>query len=145
MTAPLIALAIVALAVTGIWVIIAWRRSRLRKRGAADLLSPPDRRPLILAFSTPDCVPCRTAQKPALEELRRRYPERVEVRDIDALVSAHLARRFGIFTVPSTVAVGSDGRILAINHGIAGWEKLATQLQLNGTEQKASTGLGTKQ
>lgn len=135
MEARLIVLGVFALAVAGLWGLLAWRTRRFRRAGAADLLSVSEgvRRPLVLSFSTPDCVPCRTVQKPALEELVRRSSNSVEVRDLDATLSPNLARRFGIFTVPSTVVVDKDGQILAINHGIAGLEKLAGQLGLNGS------------
>jgi len=105
------------------WAGLAWRSWRFRRRTAADLLV--NSRPLVLAFSTPDCVPCKTIQKPALEELQRRYQDRVNIREVDALAQPELAGRFGILTVPSTVVVGATGVVLAINHGAADWEKLA--------------------
>lgn len=129
-TERLLALALVAVILAAISVGLAWRTRRFRRRSAADLVA--DGRPMILAFSTLDCVPCKTVQKPALEELQRRYPARIDVRDVDALAQPMLATRFGILTVPSTVVVGEDGTIVAINHGAAEWEKLAAQLALNG-------------
>src|SRR2546425_1120378 len=112
------------------WLGLTWRSRRFRRRMAGDLLV--DGRPLVLAFSTPDCVPCKTIQKPALEELQRRYRDRVVVREVDALAQPALAGRFGILTVPTTVVVGEEGAIVAINHGAVEWEKLALQLALNG-------------
>ncbi len=88
--------------------------------------------PVVLAFSTQDCTPCKTIQKPALDELLGRFPGRVTVRDVDASAEPGLARRFGILTVPSTVVIGESGEVVAINQGPTGWEKLATQLRLNG-------------
>ncbi len=128
----LLIVALLAAALIAIRLVLAWRSRRYRRNGAADLLATASGRPLILAFSTPDCVPCRTIQQPALDELLRQYPGRVEVRDIDATVELELTGRFGILTVPSTVVIGTGGTVLAINHGIAGWEKLIGQLGLNG-------------
>ena len=119
----LLALSLVAAVLAVSWAGLAWRSWRFRRRPAADLLV--DSRPLVLAFSTPDCVPCKTIQKPALEELQRRYQDRVNIREVDALAQPELAGRFGILTVPSTVVVGATGVVLAINHGAADWEKLA--------------------
>ncbi|HTE04222.1 MAG TPA: thioredoxin family protein [bacterium] len=119
----LLALSLVAAVLAVSWAGLAWRSWRFRRRPAADLLV--DSRPLVLAFSTPDCVPCKTIQKPALEELQRRYQDRVNIREVDALAQPELAGRFGILTVPSTVVVGARGDVLAINHGAADWEKLA--------------------
>ena len=119
----LLAFSLVAAVLAVSWAGLAWRSWRFRRRPAADLLV--DGRPLVLAFSTPDCVPCKTIQKPALEELQRRYQDRVNIREVDALAQPELAGRFGILTVPSTVVVGARGDVLAINHGAADWEKLA--------------------
>ena len=119
----LLALSLVAAVLAVSWAGLAWRSWRFRRRTAADLLV--NSRPLVLAFSTPDCVPCKTIQKPALEELQRRYQDRVNIREVDALAQPELAGRFGILTVPSTVVVGATGVVLAINHGAADWEKLA--------------------
>jgi len=119
----LLAFSLVAAVLAVSWAGLAWRSWRFRRRPAADLLV--DSRPLVLAFSTPDCVPCKTIQKPALEELQRRYQDRVNIREVDALAQPELAGRFGILTVPSTVVVGATGVVLAINHGAADWEKLA--------------------
>ncbi len=90
---------------------------------------------LVLAFTTPDCVPCKTVQRPALESLEGKFPGRLVTREIDALDAPHLARRFGILTVPSTVVIGPDGEIRAINHGAATADRLAMQAGFNGTAQ----------
>lgn len=128
----LLILALIAAALLLLWLALRWRSRRYRRGGALDLLRTGSRRPLVMAFSTPECVPCRTQQRPALAELQRRFPGRVEVREVDATVQPHLAERFGIMTVPSTVVVDLFGRVVAINHGMTRWEKLAVQMRLNG-------------
>lgn len=137
MAERLLVLLLAACGVALVWLLLRWRSSRYRRPGARDLLTLSRGRPLVLAFSTPDCVPCRTQQKPALAELQRRYPARLAVREVDAAAEPGLAERFGIMTVPSTVVVDGRGRILAINHGLATWEKLAAQLSLNGAAARA--------
>lgn len=126
----LLVVLIVAAVVIAVWTLVRRRATSYRGRDAADLLE--DGRPIVLAFSTPDCVPCRTAQKPVLDQLQRRYANRVDVRVVDATLNPELADRFGILTVPSTVVVGSNGRVLAVNYGLARTDKLAAQLSLNG-------------
>jgi len=136
----LLVLVAIAAGAAAVWLLLRWRSARYRRGGAADLVTPGRARPLVLAFSTPDCVPCRTQQQPALRELLRRYPERVEVREVDAADQPDLADRFGIMTVPSTVVIDPRGRIVAINHGVARWEKLAAQLSLNGSRSPVRVG-----
>src|SRR5574341_1239497 len=125
----LLVVALIAAALIAIRLVLAWRSRRYRRKGAADLQGTASGRPLILAFSTPACVPCRTIQKPALEDLQRRYPDRVTVRDVNATAEPDLAARFGILTVPSTVVIDQGGAVVAINHTLTGWERLAGQLR----------------
>jgi thiol-disulfide isomerase/thioredoxin len=130
----LLVLALVAAGVGVVWLGLRWRSVRYRRLDAGDVLAQlaVRRPPLILAFTTPECVPCRTMQRPALEELQRRYPGRFELREVDATAAPELAERFGLMMVPSTVVIDAHGRVRAINHGLARWPKLAGQLHLNG-------------
>ena len=138
----LLVLAVIAGALTVVWLGLRWRSARYRRPEARDVLTQlaVRRGPAVLAFTTPECVPCRTMQRPALEELQRRYPGRFEVREIDATVTPELAERFGLMTVPSTVLIDPHGRVLAINHGLARWPKLAGQLSLNGRRPRPPAG-----
>lgn len=138
MVERVLVLALIAAALLLFGLMLRWRSRRYRRGGALDLLRTGNTRPLVMAFSTPECVPCRTQQKPALVELQRRFPGRVEVREVDATAQPQLAERFGIMTVPSTVVVDAYGRVVAINHGMTRWEKLAAQLRLNGTLPSAT-------
>lgn len=135
MTERLLILALIIAVLAIAWLALRLRSWRFRRRNARDVLTQFGiHEPLVLAFSTPECVPCRMQQRPALHELLRRYPNRMAVREVDATVDPALADRFGIMTVPSTVVVDARGRIIAINHGVARWERLAAQLSLNGTD-----------
>ena len=133
-TDRLLILGLVATGLAVIWLGLRWRSARYRGPDARDVLAhlAVHRPPLVLAFTTPECVPGRTMQRPALEELRRRYPGRFELREVDDTVVPELAERFGLMTVPSTVVIDGRGRVRAINHGLARWPKLAGQLNLNG-------------
>jgi len=122
--------AIIAITLVGARGILEWWTSRHRSQLATDLLSQwSEQTPwLILAFSTPECTLCQTSQVPALEQLSHLFQGQVAVQHIDTTTVPELAGRFGIFTVPSTVVLDRSGRVLAINHGLAGVRKLARQL-----------------
>ncbi len=128
----LVALSIVVLGVAAAWLGLRWNFRQIVQRGAGDLVARDGGFPVVLAFSTADCIPCKTVQKPALDELRGRFSGQVQVREVDATIDPALAKRFGILTVPSTVVIGAQGAIVAVNQGPVGWEKLARQLRLNG-------------
>lgn len=117
-----VALLVVALAVAAAAGWVWWRDRRLRAR-----LRLPEG-PAVIAFTHRLCGPCRTQQLPALQRLRKLVGPELRVELVDVEREVHLARRFGIFTVPSTVVVGPDGRVVAFNHGFADEAKLLRQL-----------------
>jgi thioredoxin-like negative regulator of GroEL len=126
----------VAVLVAGVVVagrLLAARRVR-RVRGVpaavlwAALDSEPDGRPTVVAFSTPSCIACHSAQRPALEELADR---RVRIVHVDAAARPEVARAFGILTVPATTVLDELGEVLAANQGFATAETLARQLGLS--------------
>lgn len=117
----------------GLCLWIGWRRRVVMRAGAGDLwtsFGAATAEALVLAFTTAECLPCKTVQRPALEALKHRYPGRIVFREVNALEAPELARRFGILTVPSTVIIGRDGEVRAINHGTAPTERLVTQAGL---------------
>ncbi|MDR5682803.1 MAG: thioredoxin family protein [Armatimonadota bacterium] len=124
-----------------VWIVVAiallvaslWLFVRLRDRRLARRLEPVDG-PAVLAFTHPLCVPCRTQQAPALERLHALVPGvRIEVVDVER--QPDVARRYGIFSVPTTVVVGAGGRVLAFNRGLADERKLARQLAAEPTAE----------
>jgi thioredoxin-like negative regulator of GroEL len=129
----------VAIALLACLVIAArWRARRVAERvKAADAESlwqtlgvQPDGRPTIVAFSTPSCAACHTAQLPALAHLQRRTGEHaLRVLQVDAADQPHVARAFGVLTVPSTVVLSAEGGVLAVNNGFATADRLAAQAQ----------------
>lgn len=131
--APLVALGIVAAVVAACALLLAWRRRRVLRRGAADLVASfrlNGARALVLAFTTPECASCKTVQRPALQALEHRFPGQVVVVEVDALRERGLAARFGILTVPSTVVIARTGRVRAVNSGAVPAERLAQQIGL---------------
>jgi thioredoxin-like negative regulator of GroEL len=94
------------------------------------LATAPDGRPAVVAFSTPSCAACHTAQKPALAALQSRAEGAIRVLEIDAASRPEVASRFGILTVPATAVLDPTGQLRAVNHGFAGADRLADQLGL---------------
>lgn len=82
--------------------------------------------PHILYFTTDNCSTCRLRQEPALAQLD------APIRKVDAIAERELARRFAIYTVPSTVVIGADGLPANVNYGFAGTAKLRRQLAAAG-------------
>jgi len=84
--------------------------------------------PGILYFTTPDCVTCRAAQKPALRELAQRLPGGVQVIEVDAADDTATARKWSVLSVPTTFVLDRLGTPRQVNHGFASTDKLLAQL-----------------
>jgi thioredoxin 1 len=107
----------------------ARKRQVLAAAPAPDLLassSAPGVR--VLAFSSEDCSPCHTLQRPALIRLLDERQGRVSVVEIDAPSSPDLTTRYAVLTVPTTVVLDETGRARAINYGFAPLDQLLTQV-----------------
>ncbi len=96
----------------------------------ANLGEAPDGRRALVSFSTPSCAACQTAQAPAVIAAEAHLgPESVRVIKIDAARQPDVARAFGVLTVPSTIVLAPNGRVVAINQGFASSGRLVEQLQ----------------
>jgi thioredoxin-like negative regulator of GroEL len=111
--------------------------SRLRRTRAIPgdeiwqvLGTTPDGRPAVVAFSTPSCAACHTAQRPALAQLESRAEGAVRVIEVDAAERPEVARKLGVLTVPTTAILDTGGRLTAINNGFATSDRLAEQIGL---------------
>jgi len=82
----------------------------------------------ILAFSSEDCRPCHTLQRPALEAISAQKGDVVAISWIDAPTAPDLTQRYHIMTVPSTVVLDTDNRVQAVNYGFATTDRLLEQV-----------------
>jgi len=113
----------------------AWSRQRVTRlqgesgTSAWDALGQqPDGRAGLLVFSTPFCVACRTTQEPAIQAVGAEYGASLRVVHVDIGARPDAARAFSILTAPSTVVLRPDGRVSAVNQGVASAARLRSQL-----------------
>jgi thioredoxin 1 len=85
-------------------------------------------KPVLLYFTTPTCIPCKTVQRPAIERLQRELGDGLQVVEIDAAAQPDQANRWGVLSVPTTILLDSAGKPRHINHGVAPAEKLKRQI-----------------
>lgn len=101
-------------------------RARGRRLGLESILPGV---PAVLYFTAPGCAPCQTIQRPALNQLKERLGDGLQVIEVDASARPDLADYWGVLSLPTTFVIDSKGRPRRVNHGAAGAEKLLRQIE----------------
>jgi thiol-disulfide isomerase/thioredoxin len=114
----------------GLWIII--NRRTLRKVAQTAPVDPllsdlETGKPVIVYFTTPFCVPCKTQQRPALMQLQQDYD--VRVIEVDATQDTAAADRWGVFSAPTTFVLNPQLQPRHINRGVAGVDVLRRQIE----------------
>lgn len=86
-------------------------------------------KPVLVYFTTPDCVPCKTVQRPAIDRVLDLLGEKLQVVEIDAMERPDLAKVWGVLSVPTTFVLDEHGEARYVNNGVARAEKLLEQIQ----------------
>jgi thioredoxin-like negative regulator of GroEL len=81
----------------------------------------------ILYFRSDSCAPC-AAQWRFLQQVEAEFQGQVAVEKIDADIRPDVAKRYGVFSLPTTLVVDATGVVRHANYGLAPTRKLATQL-----------------
>ena len=110
-----------------------WQVSRAARKASAngdDLLSQMRPGvPGIIYFWSPDCAPCLSVQKPALEALNAELGEGgLQVLPVNVYDDPDAAAQWGVLSLPTTFIVDVTGTPRAINNGVARLDKLRRQI-----------------
>ena len=123
-----VALAIIVSGLFGYWLI----NQRLLTKARSNIFSLFDQlpnKPVIVYFTTPDCAPCKTVQRPALSRVSQLLGDSLQVVEIDATQRPDLAKQWGVMSVPTTFLMDARGEARYVNNGVTRAEKLMEQLQ----------------
>ena len=132
LTRLLWAVIIVAAGLALYWLVqraVIYRAQKNCAENPADLPFKPCGHPAILYFTTPDCAPCKTIQRPALRRLQERLGDKLQVVEVNAVERPDLASRWGVLSVPTTFIIDGSGQLRHVNHGAARTEKLMRQVE----------------
>ena len=123
-----LAIGIIGLGAFAYWLVNQWLLMRARTN-IFTLFSRLPEKPVLVYFTTPDCVPCKTVQRPAIDHVSKVLGERLEVIEINAYDQPDLAQTWGVMSVPTTFVVDTRGEARYVNNGVARAEKLLEQIQ----------------
>jgi len=124
----ILAIIIIGLGAAAYW-LVNHRLLMRAKHNIFTLFNKLPNKPVIVYFTTPDCVPCKTVQRPALDKVRTLLGEKLQVIEIDAAERPDLAKRWGVMSVPTTFLLDARGEARYVNNGVARAEKLMEQIQ----------------
>lgn len=124
----LLAISIIVVGVGAYWLVN--KRLLVRARNNVfSLFSTFPNKPVLVYFTTPTCVPCKTVQRPAIDKIANLLGERLHVVEIDATQRPDLAKTWGVMSVPTTFLLDSRGEARYVNNGVTRAEKLMEQIQ----------------
>lgn len=83
----------------------------------------------LVYFMAPGCSPCHSFQRPAVEQLKARLREQIQVLEIDVTRRPDIARAWGVLSLPTIFILDSIGRPRRVNHGLTSAQKLYSQIK----------------
>ncbi len=123
-----LAIGIIGLGTFAYWLVNQHLLTRARNN-IFTLFSKLPNKPVLVYFTTPDCAPCKTVQRPAIERVSHLLGENLEVVEINAYEQPALAKTWGVLSVPTTFVIDERGEARYVNNGVARAEKLLEQIQ----------------
>lgn len=123
-----VAVAIIVVGLSAYWLI----NQRLLVRARSNiftLFNQLPNKPVIVYFTTPNCAPCKTVQRPALNRVSQLMGDSLQVVEIDATERPDLAKQWGVMSVPTTFLLDARGEARYVNNGVTRAEKLMEQLE----------------
>ena len=123
-----LAIGIIILGAAAYW-LINQRLLARAKNNLFTLFKTLPKKPVLVYFTTPDCAPCKTVQRPAIEQVRNLLGEKLHVIEINAYERPDLAKLWGVISVPTTFLLDARGEARYVNNGVARANKLMEQIQ----------------
>jgi thiol-disulfide isomerase/thioredoxin len=126
----LFAIALLALAFAVYCLVRRYHLARAAQTAPVDPLlnSAPQGIPMIVYFTTPQCIPCKTQQQPTLHKLKHELGEALHIVQVDTTQDPEAAQRWGVMTAPTTFILSKDGKPQHVNYGVADLLTLKRQL-----------------
>ncbi len=85
-------------------------------------------RSAVLVFTSPTCAPCKLQQLPIIDRVLVDWRDKIEVDVIDVTEKPEVAAQYGVWSLPTTIVLDAQRKVVAINQGVAHEKKLREQL-----------------
>ena len=85
-------------------------------------------KPTLLYFTADYCASCKFQQTPIIDDIAAQFGNMITVRSCDVSIDPEFAGRYKVLTLPTTIVLDIDGRVISLNYGLAGRDRLAGQL-----------------
>ena len=129
----LMAIAIVGLGVLAYQLTLQAQRRRAA-RGALGRAATG--RAAVLVFTSPTCAPCKLQQLPIIDRILLDWHDKIEVEIVDVTEQPEVAAQYGVWSLPTTIVLDAQRKVIAINQGVAHEYRLREQItRANGAKQ----------
>jgi thioredoxin-like negative regulator of GroEL len=82
----------------------------------------------LLVFTSPTCAPCKFQQLPILDRILLDWRDKIEVEIVDVTEKPDVAAQYGVWSLPTTIVLDAQRKVIAINQGVAHEYKLREQI-----------------
>jgi thioredoxin 1 len=113
----------------GIFLYWSFNRRLLARVHLSMMAGAPRGKPVLVYFTAPTCAPCKTVQRPAINQIVQTLGEKLHVLEIDAAERPEVAKTWGVMSVPTIFLLDERGVARYVNHGVTRAEKLMEQIQ----------------
>jgi thioredoxin-like negative regulator of GroEL len=121
----LMAIVIVGAGVLAYWIILQMQRRRAARRSLARAATG---RAAVLVFTSPTCAPCKLQQLPIVDRVLLDWRDKIEVEIIDVTAKPEVAAQYGVWSLPTTIVLDAQRKVIAINQGVAHEHRLREQI-----------------
>jgi thioredoxin-like negative regulator of GroEL len=129
---------LMAIAIVGLGV-LAYRlflRAQRRRAARGSLERAAGGRAAVLVFTSPTCAPCKLQQLPIVDRILLDWHDKIEVEIVDVTEKPEAATQYGVWSLPTTIVLDAQRKVIAINQGVAHEHRLREQMaRAAGAEQ----------
>jgi thioredoxin 1 len=102
-------------------------------------------RAAVLAFTSPTCAPCKLQQLPIIDRILLDWHDKIEVEIVDVTVRPEVAAQYGVWSLPTTIVLDAQRKVIAINQGVAHEHRLREQIARAAGAQQTLDRRGEKE